>query len=259
MIGLLLVLFIFLYLLFGFFLYGYIRGWGPSKRKSLIITLVLMIGVPFGDVIPGKLYMSYVCRQEGGIKINEVVHTNGYLALDGYTYGCEQSCIQRLRDWQKAGKPMFIEAHVDYPKEYNFVDKPGYYRFELVERTPEKCALHDLLKAKYPIRFSSYQISGGYCLSVRAIYRPTADYSVELLAHDYHVSDLLGIISDNAYIRRITDNKIISEATRYTHLGGWIQRSLSNVLSGGVGEYCPSRLSHGFRSQLMELTFKNAS
>jgi hypothetical protein len=259
MIGLLFVLFASLYLLFGYFLYGYIRGWGPGKRKALTITLVIMLGVPFGDVIPGKLYLAYVCKQEGGIKINEVVAATGYLALDDYSYGCGQGCIQRLQEWRKIGKPMFIEAFVDNPKEYNFVDKPGYYRFELVERTPEKCALHDSLRVKYPIRFSNQEYFRGYCISVRAIDRPTADYSVELWAHDHHVSDLLGIISDNAYIMRVADNKIISGATRFTHLGGWVRRSLSDVLSGGVGEYCPTGLSHGFRSELLKMTFKDAS
>jgi hypothetical protein len=28
--------------------------------------LVLMIGVPFGDVIPGKVYLSYVCGKKAG-------------------------------------------------------------------------------------------------------------------------------------------------------------------------------------------------
>jgi hypothetical protein len=255
MIGLLFVLFIFLYLLFGFFLYGYIRGWGPSKRKSLIITLVLMIGVPFGDVIPGKLYMSYVCRQEGGIKINEVVHTNGYLALDGYTYGCEQSCIQRLRDWQKAGKPMFIEAHVDYPKEYNFVDKPGYYRFELVERTPEKCALHDLLKAKYPIRFSNYKLPDRYCLSAKMIEKPISGYTVESWNRNYHVSDIMGVVADHAYIRRKSTGEIVAGATQYTHLGGWLRRSIANAMAVGQPDQCPANMTYALGPELMRLTF----
>ena len=258
MIGLLFVLFIILYLLFGYFLYGYIRGWGPGKRNALIITLVIMLGVPFGDVIPGKLYLYYICHKDGGIKINEVVHTSGYLALDDYSYGCGQGCIQKLREWKRLGKPMFIEAFVDTPKEYNFVEKPGYYRFELVERTPENCALHDSLRIKYPVRLGNHEDVEGYCISSRAIDYPAADYSVELWGHDYHVSDLFGIISDNAYIMRVSDKKIISSATRFTYLGGWVWRSLSNAISAGTGEYCPSGLSHGFRSELLELTFKNA-
>jgi hypothetical protein len=256
MIGLLFVLFAVLYLLFGYFLYGYIRGWGPGKKKSMIITLVIMVGVPFGDVIPGKLYLAYVCRKDGGIKINETVHTPGYLALDGYSYGCGQGCIQKLLEWKRHDKPMFIETFVDAPKEYNFVDRPGYYRFELVERSQGKCALHDALSDKYPIRFRGHDAAGTYCISALAIEHVTANYSVELSVRDYHVSDLLGIISDNTYIRRISDGSIISSATRFTYLGGWVQRTLSNILSGGVGEQCPSGLSHGFRSELMELTFK---
>ena len=259
MIGLLFVLFVFLYLLFGFFLYGYIRGWGPGKRKSLLITLVLMLGIPFGDVIPGKLYLSYLCHKDGGIRINEVVHASGYLALDDYSYGCGQGCIQRLQEWRKAGKPMFIEAYVSNPKEYNFVDKPGYYRFELVERTPERCARYDAVGAKYPIRFGNIKMTGEYCLVSKEIDLPTSDYSVELWARDNRVSDYFGIISDNAYIRRMVNNRLVSQARRYTHLGGWVQRSLTNILSGGVGEYCPADLSHEFRFELMRRTFMGNS
>ncbi|MDH3561001.1 MAG: hypothetical protein OEN52_08640, partial [Gammaproteobacteria bacterium] len=161
MIGIIFFGSILLYLVFGFFLYGYIRGWGPGRKKALIITLVLMIGVPFGDVIPGKLYLAYVCKKEGGVQIKSRVDVPGYLALDDYSFGCGSGCIQMLRSWMTAGKPMFIEVLVEYPKEHNFVDEPGYYRFELVKRISEACSLHDLLAKKYQIRFSHYVVPDG--------------------------------------------------------------------------------------------------
>jgi hypothetical protein len=258
MIGLLFILFTLLYLLFGYFLYGYIRGWGPGKVKSLLITLVILVGVPFGDVIPGKLYLAYVCHKDGGIKVNEVVNTQGYLVLDDYSYGCDRGCIRKLEEWRRLGKPMFIEAFVKYPKESNFVDKPGYYRFELVERTPENCVLQRLITAKYPKRFKRSWISEKYCVSSKAIDYPEADYSVALWEHDYHVSDLLGIISDNSYVRRTTDNQVIATATRFTHLGGWVRRSIENTLPGGSGKVCPSDLGHGYRSKLLQVTFNSS-
>ena len=214
MIGLLFVLFAVLYLLFGYFLYGYIRGWGPGKKKSMIITLVIMVGVPFGDVIPGKLYLAYVCRKDGGIKINETVHTPGYLALDGYSYGCGQGCIQKLLKWKRHDKPMFIETFVDAPKEYNFVDIPGYYRFELVERSQGKCALHDALSDKYPIRFANYKMPELYCIFSSSIETPIAEYTVESWIRDYHVSDMLGITADHAYIRRRSAGDVVASATQ---------------------------------------------
>jgi hypothetical protein len=151
---------------------------------------------------------------------------------------------------------MFIETFVDNPKEYNFADRPGYYRFELVERTLERCAFYDSVGVKYPIRFANYKMPEGYCLSVESIEKPSAEYSVELRAQNLHISNTMGIVADYAYIRRLFDNKVLAKATRFTHLGGWFQRSLSNVLSGGVGEYCPAELSHGFRYELMVLTFE---
>ena len=108
---------------------------------------------------------------------------------------------------------------------------------------------------RYPVRFGTYPIPAGYCLSARAIEHPTAEYSVELWIRDSHFPDLLGITADNAYVRVESSGEIISSATRFTFLGGWLQRSFSNVLSGGGGDMCPAELSHGFRSELMELTF----
>jgi hypothetical protein len=255
MIGLLLVLFISLYLVFGFFLYGYIRGWGPGKIKSLIITLVIMIGIPFGDVIPGKLYLYYICHKDGGIKINEVVRTSGYLALDSYSYGCGQGCIQRLREWQKLGKPMFIEAYVDNPREYNFVDKPGYYRFELVERTQDKCALYDSLRVKYPNRFSNFMLPDWYCISANTIESPISEYSIESWNRDYHVSDIMGVTADHAFIRRRSTGEIVASASQYTHRGGWLRRSIANAIAVGQPDQCPTNMTYALGSEIMRLTF----
>jgi hypothetical protein len=255
MIGLLFILFIFLYLLFGYFLYGYIRGWGPGKRKTLIITLVIMLGIPFGDVIPGKIYLYYLCHKDGGIKINEVVKTSGYLALDSYSYGCGQGCIQQLHKWEKLGKPMFIEAFVDTPKEYNFVSKPGYYRFELVERTPEKCSLYDSLRAKYPVRISNYKLFNEDCISAEKIDKPNSSYAVESWNRDNHVSDIMGIVADHAYIRRRDTGEIVAGATQYTHLGGWLRRSIANAIAVGQPDQCPINMNYALGSELMRMTF----
>ena len=255
MIGLLFILFFCLYLLFGYFLYGYISGWGSGKRKSLIIALVIMLGIPFGDVIPGKLYLYYICHKEGGIKINEVVHTSGYLALDGYSYGCGQGCIQILREWKNLGRPMFIEAFVDNPKDYNFVDRPGYYRFELVERRPEKCALHDSLRVKYPIRFSNYKLSKGYCVYAEKINKPISGYTIESWNRDNHVSDILGIIADHAYIHRRSTGEIVASATQFTHVGGWLRRSIAKAVAVGQPDQCPSKMYYALGAELIRLTF----
>jgi hypothetical protein len=255
MIGLLFVSFICLYLLFGYFLYGYIRGWGPGKRKSLVITLVILLGVPFGDVMPGKLYLAYVCKKDGGMRINEVVDASGYLVLDEYSYGCGQGCIQKLKEWQKIDKPMFIEAFVSKPKEYNFVNEPGYYRFELVKRTPENCALHDLLAVKYPVRLSHSWLSGAYCISAKRIATPVSEFTVESWNRDNHVSDIMGVIADHAYIRRRSTGDIVASATQYTHLGGWLRHSISNAMAVGQPDQCPSNMTYALGSELMKLTF----
>jgi hypothetical protein len=199
--------------------------------------------------------LSYICHQEGGVKINEVVQASGYLALDGFSYGCGQSCIQRLREWQKLGNPMFIETFVDTPKEYNFVDKPGYYRFELVERASDKCALHDSLKIKYPIRFSNFKLPDGYCLFSKIIEKPISEYTVESWSRDNHVSDIMGIIADHAYIRRRQTGEIMASATQYTHIGGWLRRSIANVVAVGQPHQCPTNMAYALGPELIRMTF----
>ena len=256
MIGIIFFGIILLYLVFGFFLYGYIRGWGPGRRKALIITLVLMIGVPFGDVIPGKLYLAYVCQKEGGIRINSRANVSGYFALDDYSFGCGGGCIQMLRSWNEDGKPMFIEVFVEYPKEHNFVDKPGYYRFELIKRTSEFCALHDALARKYSIRFSHYVVPDGYCVSSKRISEISAQYSVEARARDRHVSDLFGVVADHSYIREIASGEVIASATRVTHLGGWLRRSISKAIAVGKPAQCPQDMTYALGSRLMEMVFE---
>jgi hypothetical protein len=254
-IGFLFILFIFLYLLFGFFLYGYIRGWGPSKRKALLITLVLMLGLPFGDVIPGKLYLAYLCQQSGGITINEVVQTPGYLALDDYSYGCGQGCIQRLLEWRKNGTPMFIEAFVDNPKEYNFVDAPGYYRFELVKRTAKKCTRYDSILKKYPIRFSNIDVPEQYCLTAEAIISPSAKFAVQSWIRNNRISRTLGISADHAYIFRISNGERLASATQFIHVGGWLRRSIADVVAFSHPDNCPSGMTYPLGYELMRRTF----
>ena len=244
-----------LYLVAGYFVFQLFIDIGINKKKSWVITVALMILVPFGDVIPGKIYFSYICNKEGGMVIDKVVEVDGYLAMDSYSYGCSQGCIQRLVEWQKAGKPMFIEAFVDYPKEENFADKPGYYRFELVEKTPEACALQDSIMDRYPVRFGTYPVPDGYCLLAKAIENPTAEYSVESWKRDYHVSDLFGIVADHAYITQIPTGKIVASAAQYTYSGGWLRRSISKSIAVGQPMQCPPRMNYALGNRLTQLTF----
>lgn len=256
MIGIIFFGIILLYLVFGIFLYGYIRGWGPGRKKALIITLALMIGVPFGDVIPGKLYLAYLCWKEGGIEIKSRIRVSGYLALDDYAFGCGGGCIHRLRKWISSGKPMYIEAQVKYPKKHNFVDEPGYYRFELVERSYGLCAQHDSLASEYPVRFSNYAIPNNYCVSSKRIRELDAEYSVEAWARDRHAPKFLGVVSDNAYISKIATGELMASATRFTHEGGWVRRSISNAIAVGNPSQCHGEIPYALGEGLMDMVFE---
>ena len=82
-----------LYLVAGYFVYQLFIDLGFRKNIALLISGILMIVVPFGDVLPGRLYTKYLCYQDGGVKINKVADTDGYLALDNYLYGCGSGCV----------------------------------------------------------------------------------------------------------------------------------------------------------------------
>jgi hypothetical protein len=238
MIGLLFVLFIFLYLLFGFFLYGYIRGWGPRKRKSLIITLVLMIGVPFGDVIPGKLYMNYLCATESGIDIKYTIDAPGYSVGDRYFLGCTSTCVEELKKWHILGKPVFIESQVLVPKIEAFVDMPGLYRFQLIRRNKHQCKIQDDLEHQYPILIKRYEIPEGYCIYSQRIERLSTNYVVKKWKWDTNYSKLFGIARVRTLVQEKNSGNIMGSNTGFTHRGGWLRRWLAGFLAVGQPDEC---------------------
>ena len=128
-------------------------------------------------------------------------------------------------------------------------------KIELVGRTPEKCALYDSLEIKFPARFSHFKLPDGLCLSAKRIEKPVADYSVESWGRDYHVSDIMGIVEDHAYIRERSTGEIVASATQFTHLGGWFRRSIANAMAVGQPDQCPGNMSYALGLELMRMTF----
>ena len=224
MIGLLLILFISLYLLFGYFLYGYIRGWGPGKKKSLLITLVIMLGVPFGDVIPGKLYLRHLCSTESGVEVHRTINVSGYSVGDRYFLGCTSSCVETLKKWHDLGRQMYIESIVTGPKKEYFVDKPGLYRFELVRRNKKLCVTQDDLARDYPVYFNRYRIPEGLCIYSNRIDKPSADYIVKEWQWDTNYSKLFGIARVQSLVADKYTGNIVGSNTGFTHKGGWLRR-----------------------------------
>ncbi len=257
MIGLLLILFISVYLLFGFFLYGYIRGWGPSKRKSLIITLALMIGVPFGDVIPGKVYMNYLCAVESGIDIKKTIDVSGYSVGDRYFLGCTSTCVEELNKWHKLGKPVFIESQVLGPKKEAFVDMPGLYRFQLTKRNRHQCKTQDDLENQFPIIFMRYVIPEGYCIYSQRIERSSANYVVKEWKWDTNYSKLFGIARVRTLVQEKDSGNIIGSNTGFAHRGGWLRRWLAGFLAVGQPDECLDKGEYGFTWSVLRGVFNS--
>ena len=257
MIGLLLVLFISLYLVFGFFLYGYIRGWGSGKIKSLIITLVIMIGIPFGDVIPGKVYLKYLCATESGIDIDKTIDVSGYSVGDRYFLGCTSSCVEILKKWKRLGRRMFIESQVTGPKKEYFVDMPGIYRFQLVSRNQVLCTTQDDLARHYPIYFKRYKIPEGYCIYSKRIDNPSANYLVKEWHWDTNYSQLFGIARVRSLVEDKETENILGSNTGFTHKGGWLRRWFAGFMAVGKPDECIDRGEYGFTWSVLRSVFSS--
>ena len=246
MIGLLFVLFAVLYLLFGYFLYGYIRGWGPGKRNALIITLVIMLGVPFGDVIPGKVYLKYLCATESGINISRTIDVSGYYVGDRYFLGCTSTCVEELKKWHKLGKHLFIESQVLGPRNEAFVNKPGFYRFQLVRKNEGLCTVQDSLMREYPIYFKKYRIPVGYCIYSKKVEKPSSDYLVKAWQWDSNYSQLFGIARVRSLVEDKDTGSFLGSNTGFAHKGGWLRRWFTGFVAVGQPDECIDRGEYGF-------------
>ncbi len=257
MIGIIFFGTILLYLIFGFFLYGYIRGWGPGRRKALIITLVLMIGIPFGDVIPGKLYLAYVCHSNSGIEIYDGVEAEGYSVGDDYSLGCGALCVEALVKWHALGKSMFIESEVINYTDYVFGESPGVYRFQLVRRNDHICKKQDSIKLNYPAAFNRYRIPEGYCVEARIIDSLSADYLVQHIKWDGSYSKLFGIAKVRASVTESGTGRILGENIGFTHRGGWLRRWVAGALAVGQPDECIDQGDYGFTWSVLRGVFDN--
>lgn len=257
MIGLLFFLFILLYLLFGYFLYGYIRGWGPGKRKSLIITLVIMLGVPFGDVIPGKVYLKYLCATESGINISRTIDVSGYYVADRYFLGCASTCVEELKNWHKLGKHLFIESQVLAPRIEAFVEKPGFYRFQMVRKSEELCTVQDSLMQQYPVYFEKYRIPEGYCIYGEKIEKPSTDYIAMEWQWDTNYSKLSGIARVRSLVENIGTGNILGSNTGFVHMGGWLRRWFAGFMALGNPDECIDHGEYGFTWSVLRGVFNS--
>jgi hypothetical protein len=257
MIGLLFILFTLLYLLFGYFLYGYIRGWGPGKVKSLLITLVILVGVPFGDVIPGKLYLKNLCETQAGIDIRKTIDAPGYYVGDQYFLGCTAACVEKLIKWHELGEEMFVESQVTAPKTEFFANKPGMYRFRLVKRSTDLCAKQDNLMAQYPPYFKKLIDLEKYCIHSENIAEPSAEYRVKEWHWDTNYSRLLGIARVRTLVQKIENGEIVGSNTGFSHKGGWLRRWVSGFMSVGQPDECIDDGDYGFSWSVLRGVFAN--
>lgn len=73
--GLAVLFFIALYLVIAFKVIGKFKA---SRYKWLVVALVVLI--PSGDAVVGRLYLKYLCAEEGGLKVYRVAeHVEGFM------------------------------------------------------------------------------------------------------------------------------------------------------------------------------------
>lgn len=81
--------------LYVFITYKIVKRFEGSRYKWLVLALMVLI--PSGDAVVGRLYLKHLCMEEGGLKVHRVAeHVEGF--MDDY------------RDyWVKEGKYQFSE------------------------------------------------------------------------------------------------------------------------------------------------------
>lgn len=86
MSGLILILYVSIYLAILYFTTKWVVSWFEDSRKRTIagwITILILLAIPFGDHLVGRMYMYYLCKTDGGIKIYKQVEIDpGYFSPD---------------------------------------------------------------------------------------------------------------------------------------------------------------------------------
>lgn len=94
--GLGVIFFIALYLVIAF---KVVRKFKASRYKWLVVALIVLI--PSGDAMVGRVYLKYLCAEDGGLKVYRVAeHVEGFMEAFGNIDD----------DWVKNGGYQFSES-----------------------------------------------------------------------------------------------------------------------------------------------------
>ncbi|MEN8107729.1 MAG: hypothetical protein ABFS22_06950 [Pseudomonadota bacterium] len=254
MIGLAMLFAFIVYLVFGYLLYLFIKSFDISRLKVKVITLLILVGVPLGDVIPGKLYLKYKCATEAGLDIRETVNVDGYSVGDEFHMGCGSTCNYYLRKWYDHGRSMYIDSQVDYLLDTTFGMVKKFNRFEYVEVPDDRCELQNIIRNKFPLAYKSWNIPNGYCVSSTVIEKP-ADYLVTSIKWEKYYSVLFGVARVISLVQEADSLRILGSNTGFTHRGGWLRRWFGSFMAVGKPDECFYRGSNGMTWALLEGVF----
>lgn len=216
-----------------------------SKGRRFRIAFVTF-GIPFLifflDEILGEASLYAMCKFEGGYKVSEPVHTDGFYSYSSYRNkvfaGCALDCLDALL----VHKFPYFETDVRYQYPY-FTNQQGVHRFFLVDRKPGQCSTE------------GNQTVGGWgqippdkCIAYTRSSAPTSRFEVSMATMDFWDStNKIGIApfklqKNYSYVKDRVSGEVIGSETTYWYWGGWVR----NAAFGHNGATaCPNmELSH---------------
>jgi hypothetical protein len=207
-----------------------------GKRWLQVATIVLLIWLPFWDVIPGYYLYQRAVREVAGVRIHQTARAAGYLDL---TKTDCNSCWTDLRD----SRYSYLEVHrtgatgVLYRSEQG----AGYYTYRLLPRDDERCRVFDSLPNADDLR--AYYGLMERCLYWTVSPTPVSQYEVSSGVDYYRNSKRRWPV--RVVWRRVSDRAsqgVLAESVQVDFFS-WIGRQI------GIPSWIHTRESDGRRIQ----------
>jgi len=205
---------IFLAVLGGYILLARLIMKRMPSRKARYIVAAIFILIPTWDMIPSWLYLEYLCKTEGGLKIYKTVdNVEGFYIKDADANSVKRQLIPNYK-FQIWGKGQWLDgityepnSYLVNPKDtYKFVEtgrNGTYYRYYL--GNDEKVIEEKVIEEKVESLSSKYSLEGGWSNEVMNIDK------LQYKIIDSETKDVLATL------------------TSYSSYTGWLQRALSPV------------------------------
>jgi len=221
-----------------------LRLLSPKSKGHRFRIVLITLGIPFLifflDEILGEASLYTMCKLEGGYKVSEPLHVDGYYSTYRPTVhaGCALDCLDALL----THKFQYFETNVAYQYPY-FTNQAGVHQFFLVDRNSGQCS-----KEGQQSTGGWGQIPPDKCIAYTRTPEPISRFEVTMASMDFwDSSNKIGwgpfrLQRNFSYVKDRISGKIIGSETTYWYWGGWVRNS---SIGHNSATTCPNmELSH---------------